>query len=203
MSRFLLPLIFLLFISCNQGDKQAAGVKQTSGDSLTIEKTISWIDDFKEFRTAAYQSDLKKVKTYFQFPIRDEGNDIWFNITDGEDEAGKFSSGRTVPITEKDFDKYYKKILHPEFIKGILKIKSEELYKTGHNETPEFGDGDISYRMYADFSKETNTLTLNLATTRPANNVGEEPEVFESNFIYKFKILPNGRLQFSDMAIAG
>ena len=70
-----------------------------------------WINDFRIFRNAVYQNDIKKTKTFFSFPILDSSNEIWtLVLTDKEKQRKKIDYEKIIPFTEIDFDKYFNKL---------------------------------------------------------------------------------------------
>lgn len=203
MYRFkhLVILLFPLILLAACQDRAATKTSETdtsavaiTADSFGIAKPISWIDDFKAFRDAAYTGNKEKLKTYFNFPIQNDPNEIWYLTAAGE--APDASS----PFTEKDWDTHHAKIFPPAFVKSLLKIKSAELYEKGEAESPDLKEDSTVYKMMAAFDKKENLLSLNLAFT----TVPEEGEdAIESNIIYTFSILPDGRLKFKKINIAG
>lgn len=200
MRYFIFFLWTLLFISCsnseNQPTKKTPVVTKRPGakDSSEAVGTIRWIDDFKNFREAVYQGQRLKVKTYFDFPVQNEHNELWWLVT----APGESEQDISKPFTEKDFDKGYDKIFTREFIKALLKLKSADLYANGEAESIGLKEGATSYKVYAGFDKDSKTLTLNLAF-----NTATEEEGGEYNVIYTFSILPSGRLKFKQLNLAG
>ncbi|SDF76975.1 hypothetical protein [Chitinophaga filiformis] len=106
-----------------------------------------------------------------------------------------------LPTTEKeDFNKIFEK----DFIKCLLKIKTEELYKTGEYTTPTFEDSlaSKSYGMIATWHKPDNTLMLNVIS-KTIFKEGEEKWVGESAVIYIFEITKKGHIKLTSVALAG
>ena len=200
--KLLVVCSLVLLLSCNNkanGDQKKKDTlpvitQAASENRVPAIDTVSWIDDFKNFRDAVYQRQKQKVKTYFSFPLKEEQNELWY-LVKGENATGKTS------FTEKDFDVYYDKIFPPAFVKTLLRIKSSDLYSKGEAESPELKEGDTQfYRMFATFDKAENILSLNLAYNiyyRDAEEWGEH------NAIYSFLVLPNGRLRFQRVNLAG
>jgi len=163
----------------------------------------AWIDDFKLFRTAVYQNDKAAVKQYFKFPLNDDGDELWYLVL-SEKEYDKISGKKKNPFLEKDFDKYYSKIFPLSFKKSILKIKADELVKSGNAESSEFKEGNTSYKMYATYDKKLRTLSLNLAyNTVIKDKDGNIEDGGESNVIYNFIINKAGHIIFKEVRLAG
>jgi hypothetical protein len=167
--------------------------------------TLTWIEDFKLFRTAIYQNDIAKVKTYFKFPVLNPNNEIWYLILP-EDQLskGKFSGSKIIPFNEKDLVQHYNNIFPKKFVKSILKIKTDELYKKGYVETAEQGDSTATYVMYVTYDKQAGLLSLNLAYNNIIRNEEDgSSDVEESNVIYYFTVQKNGKLFFKEIRLAG
>ena len=197
-------ILIFLSISCNQNTekKSVTKKKQNLETSKTENKNIvpkveinKSIESFKEFRNAIYLKDKVKVKTFFNFPINNENNEIWYLEGIADEKNLKKITDKITPFTETEFDKHYDKIFTTYFVNGILKIKSEILFNTGEYETIELTKNETKYRIYATFDKEKNEIILNLATETPIKlNDGENDliENAEYNVIYYFKI-ENGK----------
>jgi len=69
--------------------------------------TNRWIDDFREFRTAVYQQNKNKIKSFIDFPIINDNNEIWWLVYDGKGRGAQLLSDKIKPFTEKDFDLHY------------------------------------------------------------------------------------------------
>lgn len=173
---------------------------------IQINDTSTWVNDFRLFRTAVYQHDTLAIKKYFKFPVLNTNNEIWYLVlSEKEMSAKKFSSKKLVPFLEKDLRKYYSKIFPASFIKSLLKVKTEVLYKKGYFETAELHeDSTTSCRMYVTYEKRTGTLTLNLACNSIIKDEdGNILDGGESNVIYYFRVQKNGRLLFKEIRLAG
>lgn len=59
-------------------------------------------------------------------------------------------------------DKHFSKLFFKEFVNCLLKVKTEELYKSGEYQTPAIKDGATTYVLYCTVDKTDNTLLLNL-----------------------------------------
>jgi hypothetical protein len=165
--------------------------------------TTQWIKNFRTFRDAVYQRDKEKVKQFFDFPVMNEGNELWYLVYSGHEKQLSNISDSTKPFTEKDFDKYFDALFPKRFIDCLLKIKSEELWKTGSVDSKAIKDGNTTYVMSATFDKSDNSLTLNLNSNSPFKTDDGEMESSEFSEIYQFTVLSNGKIKFVRVAMAG
>ena len=165
--------------------------------------TTYWVDNFRQFRDALYRNDKSKAKEFLDFPFKNEGNEIWYLAYLGDEKAADSLDQNVKPFTEEDFDKYFNKIFTKQLIKCLLKIKTNELYKTGKSESPEIKDSSTTYKLYVTFDKANRTVELDLATKTRYKISDTEYEEGESNFIYRFMILKNGHIKLKRILIAG
>ncbi len=198
--KHLIILLFTLTV-LSWKEKDAGTVILTPGNLM--QDTLTWIDNFRDFRDAVYHNNKVKLKEFFDFPIITETNDIWYFVHGNNEKALELLTGKAKPFTEKDLDKYYDKIFSKAFISSILKIKSEALLKSGSTETPEFKTGNTIYKMYATFEKADGLLRLNLALTTPVKNDDGTIDSVESNTIYDFSVSARGEVKFKQLRIAG
>lgn len=214
MRSITLPLIVLIcfVVSCgnhstgSSNNKKAAS-PATQDNSVTAPNqagldTTKWIDNFRIFRDAVYQKDKEKVKQFFDFPVMNPGNEIWYLVYAGDDKENALSDA-IKPFTEKDFDKHFNALFPKRFINCLLKIKSEELWKTGSVDSKAIKDGNTTYILYATFDKSDNTLTLNLSSNSPFKTDEGEMDSAEFNEAYVFTVLSNGKIKFVRVALAG
>lgn len=157
-----------------------------------------WIDHFKQFRSAIYENDKAKVKAFFRFPITLSSPDIW-NLVLGS-EAEKENTKHRSSFTENDFNKFYTKLFPQHFIKALLKIKTEDLYKKGRFETQMLKDGDLGFKIFANYSLAESLLELNLYSEV---KVDDETGKAETSIIYYFTVTKEGRLVFKQVMLAG
>ena len=165
-----------------------------------------WINHFRDFRNALYNNDINKIKTYFSFPVVNINNEIWSVVlADSTDIFTGYSSDPLTPFTEKDLDRYYKKLFPKEFISSILKLKSDVLFKT-NNASVELSTSDRATggTMYASVDKEDHTLSLVLSFITVVNDDnGNSEDAGEASIGYTFLIQKDGRLLFKEVRIAG
>lgn len=192
-------MVALAFTACKNETKKA---------EMLENKTTTWINSFKEFRNAVYQDDTEKIKTFIDFPILNEGNEIWHLIyqNNKDDKSILSLPNETKPFTEADFNKNYHTLFSEPFINSILKIKTDILYKTGSFETVFIKEDESAYKIYASFDKNTNKLELHLYCEKSISyeeNGEKFEEKGESSTIYYFDILTNNQLKFRYIRMAG
>lgn len=212
---FIYLILIFICVSCNH--KNPTINTSTPGkntDSTTLTSTSSpqpdyitvktWLDDFKNFRMAVYHQDSAKLKTYFNFPVKDEGREFW-NIINGmqEESAAHRAAHPGDFFTAKDFEANYKKMFPPEFLPGILKIKSEILYKTGKAETKILSGNSKDYRFTAHFDEEDQTLYLAVNYNNGNDENGNYVSEGEYSLMFTFKILDHKKLIFDRIVSAG
>ena len=214
MRSITLPLIVLIcfVVSCgnhstgsSHNKKEAstpAAQSSVTDPNAPARDTTKWIDNFRTLRDAIYQNNKEKVKQFFDFPVKDEQNGIW-NLVYTMDEKKIGSLPESTPFTEKDFDKYFASIFPKRFINSLLKVKSEELWKTGNTETKGITEGNTTYSMSANFDKSDNVLTLGLNSRSPFKTDDGEMDAAEFSEIYQFTVLSNGKIKFMRVTFAG
>lgn len=215
MKSIALPLTLLIcfVVSCGNHSTGISNKKTTTSPALQenavttsnapAPDTTQWIEHFRAFRDAVYQGNKEKVKSFFDFPVMNEQNGIWYQAYAGDEK--KFDSiGDSIrPFTEKDFDTYFNSLFPKRFITCLLKIKSEELLKTGKAETKEMKIGNTTYVLYATFDKAENTLTLILHSNSPYKINDTEWEAAEYSEMYEFAVSKNGTIKFVRAMQAG
>ena len=166
--------------------------------------TTYWVDNFRQFRDVIFQKDKTKSKMFFNFPIKDSSNEIWYLAYDQNEKAIDKLRDFINPFTDADFDKYFDKIFTKNFVKSLLKIKANELYKKGTYETIKFKDSSTTYILYSTYNKTENTLELNFASkTVYRDEKGEPLDGGEFNVIYYFEITKKGHVKFKQIRLAG
>lgn len=192
-----------LLISCGNNATQPAIKENTQIETVqptpATNDTAKWIDSFREFRDAVYQRKKDKVKLFIELPI--SSREIWYLV--GDDSKTNLQPDEPIPFTEKDFDKHYSKLFFKEFVNCLLKVKTEELYKSGEYQTPAIKDGATTYVLYCTVDKTNNTLSLNLNSNSRVEIGNGEYEAGEGSTIYIFTILPNGRIKLKNLQMAG
>ncbi|THU40358.1 hypothetical protein FAM09_10855 [Niastella caeni] len=202
-------VVSCLIISCGNNATQPAPTGQpamkgntqveTAQLAQATSDTAKWINSFREFRDAVYQRKKEKVKPFIEFPIA--SHEIWYLV--GDDSKTNVQTDESIPFTEKDFEKHYSKLFFKEFVNCLLKVKTEELYKSGKYQTPSIKDGTTTYVLYCTVDKTDNILTLNLNSNSRVDIGNGEYESGEGSTIYIFAILPNGKIKLKKLQMAG
>lgn len=194
-------LLLLSFVLCLSTFAQKVdNVKQTT--SFKQKDTAYWVYNFREFRDAIFQHDKEKAKAFFSFPVKNESNEIWYVAYEQDERSLDRLPGTGKPFTEADFDKYFDRIFSKNFLKAILKIKTDELYKKGAYETIQLKDSSTTYMLYAGFDRKKNLLELNFASKTEYKSE-EGIDNAEFNIIYYFEITAKGHVMFKQIRIAG
>lgn len=167
--------------------------------------TTYWIANFREFRDAIFQKNKKKAKAFLDFPLKNERNEIWYLIYDHDDKKAIEKLQNTIkPFTEADFEKHFETIFSENFVKSLLKIKTDELYEKGIYETPEIKENETIYIIYSNFNRTKKTLELNFALKTEYNDSnGELVDGGEFSVIYCFVITKQGHIKLKEVRIAG
>src|SRR4051812_12529117 len=98
MKSITLPLTVLIcfVVSCGNhstgtsNNKKVEPTPATQDNSVTEPKqpgqdTTKWIDNFRTFRDAVYQRNKEKVKQFFEFPVMNPGNELWYLVYSGNE----------------------------------------------------------------------------------------------------------------------
>jgi hypothetical protein len=207
-SKFYLTIICLIVCSCQGKNLDNSKNGKDSIDNpivktkLAEKDTISWINDFKTFRTALYEKNKKVLKSFFKFPINNGNNEIWQLIYDGNESKLKTITEEAKSLSEAEFDKYFNKIFPKEFVNSILKIKTDVLLRQHGYETIMIKDGHKSYKTYASYDKQENVLTLNFYSETPIDIGDGEVDKAEFSIVYYFEV-KEGHLSFKKIMLAG
>jgi hypothetical protein len=164
--KIIFPLILTIGV-CSCGNHSSENNQPQSQPDATLSpdslKSIE-IANFRVLRDAIYHGQAEIVKNYFKFPVLNDNNQIWsLALTEGKELAHDYQLEPLVPFTEKDFDRYFKKLFPKEFITSILKIKSEDLFRKDSSSTIVFDrDTAMSYQMIGSVDEKKKSFT-----TRP------------------------------------
>ena len=209
--RILIILLSFYTFSCkNTSNKHLPDVSPTTKDTINSPSAIDQPDtgnlanNFREFRNALYVGDIEKTIPFVTLPLINSGNEIWYLVYQNRQDLIDKLPERLVPFSEKDFHKYYHKLFSKSFIQTLLKIKSDELFRTGAAESSDLKEGITSYKMYATFDKAAKMLTLNLSSeTEMKEENGEAFDKVESNIIYEFQTIDNKKIKLKQVRLAG
>lgn len=149
---------------------------------------IDWSESLSGFRKALLSGGKVTVKSFFEFPIENPGNDIWF-VADTRN-VMKMDNKKIVPFQESDFDHYYSSILPLDFRRTLEQIDISKLAKDKSTETNEIIIvSPVKSKMKATYSESAKTITLSL--------INNSVETGQFIIDYHFKILPDGNIKFS------
>jgi len=200
-------VVFFFLVACsneqNKSLKETRSVNQGNKDSLTLdlEKAPELATQFRTFRDDVFQNKKEDLKQFFDFPILNTYNEIWYHVTVGDPVTKDYPNDKVIPFSASDLDTYFPKLFPKLFIKCLLKIKSEELFEAGSFDTPFIMDGGTQHKIYATFDKEKGELNLNWYTEAPSTDDMDWP--IEYNVNYLFKIDKSGYLKFVEIRLAG
>jgi hypothetical protein len=207
-SNFYLIIICFILFSCQAKNSDNGKNKKDSIESLTVKTkldekdTIGWIKDFGTLRTALYEKNKKGLKSFFNFPINNGNNEIWYLIYEGNESKLKTITEEAKSLTEAEFDKNFDKIFPQEFVNSILKIKTDVLLKKHSYETIMFKNEQKSYKTYASYHKQENILQLNFYSETQIDLGEGEMDKAEFSIVYYFDIR-DGHLIFKKILLAG
>lgn len=204
----------IFFVSCGNktGDKNSISVQSNRDTSVIIKKSTTVISDTTwrvsliAFRDALYQGNREKLRIFFNFPIRNENNELWQLAQSGDDEIVNWDIDKIVPMSESQFNQYFDRIFPKAFINALLKVKTDSLYRFGTYETTEIKDEKEYYKMYADYDSETKLLQLHLAYRTPIKQFDGENyfiECSEFSVVYYFNVIQHKMIQFKQVRLAG
>ncbi len=191
----------VISISCSNSTqnkaKQESKIHQDENSTSTESQnpdSSTWEKNFQEFVNAILEDDREKVKSFFDFPIRSKGNEIWW-IADTRF-VMEMDQKNIVPFTEDDFDKYYSSIFLIDFRKTLEKLSLGEFFLKEKASSPKMEIvKDSKSILHATFEKTKQKLTLNLSTT--INVKGQSNTEF--SIYYEFDILKDQKLRFKDV----
>lgn len=146
------------------------------------------ISNFKKFRQAVYQNDLKNVKSFIDFPFKSKDACSLVDENTSKD-----------ILTEKDFDKYHDKIFSKMFLETVLKINTSELLRKGTTTTQYLKFNNKKSKITAAFEKP-DALILSLLSESYIENLDWKPE---QEIIYEFIVLKTGKIKLFNILIAG
>lgn len=83
--RKIFTLVAMMFSLSTLAQTKQANLKNNSVKPPVPFKqkdTTYWVVNFRQFRDAIFQKDKKKAKVFFDFPIKNESNEIWHLVYD-------------------------------------------------------------------------------------------------------------------------
>jgi hypothetical protein len=183
---FVLPFFLLFsFTSYNQFTVRLCNAK-----SIDYDLGTEWVNSFKNFRTALYDDNIIALKKFFQFPLTGSNAEFFWLFSDSDLAMKK-------KFTEKNFEKYYRKIFDKNFVHCLMKIKTDDLVKNGAFEYKYKKSKTESYTIKIAIDKKDFSIILNENSYDPAI---KDPIEFSKIFIFT---ISNGNLKFSSANAAG
>lgn len=203
MRVLLFALVLVTVISCQDESKQEIA-KTTVKTNDSAAANDEWIADFKKFRDAIYQNDKATIKSFIDFPLMNENNEIWdLAYLDEEIMPEAQAENQIKPFTEIEFDKRCPNIFPRHFTKSLLKVKTDSLLRNGQHETMALNEQDtLIYKMYTNVDSGK-ILRLHLWTNKPIKLENGEFDASEFSIIYEFDIINSKHLKFRSVRMAG
>ena len=140
--------------------------------------------------------------TYFDFPVSNDGTQIWAAVYDSVEEDKQPKEFKST-FTGNDFKEHFHSLFNEAFVKSLKAVNLQELLKTNEFTTPAIKDGASNYHMLANFDQPTSTLQLSVIFSGEADENGEEISETEHAIIYFFKFKDNKQLKFEKILFAG
>ena len=190
-----------MFLSCTNSTQHKTSSEATLQKDVSNVSAIEqgadsskWTDNFLEFKRAVTTGDRNAVKTFIDFPIKNNGNEIWY-LADSK-LVMEIDPKEIKPFTESDFDKYFSSIFALDLRKTLEKLNVEELFKTTKSTSPEMEVVENSKsKLEANYDKTTNKVTLTLLTTLK--------ELTQFAITYEFDITTDQKIKFRQVHVAG
>ncbi len=202
MKHRLVLLLVIAFVFSGNGICHASALPTVSPTDST-----AWLQQLKAFQKAIAANDTAQVKTFIDFPMTAENNEIWYLVETEDEQTDDADSSNGAPrmFTEKDFDTYYGRLFTKAFRTALPKLNVEELYKKGETETVKFTEGKTTtYFIYATFEKESNSFNLNLGyAIVERDKKGKITDSEEFGTIYFFEITNDSKIKFRKVGLAG
>ncbi|MCW3073128.1 MAG: hypothetical protein JWP69_197 [Flaviaesturariibacter sp.] len=169
------------------GQTNASIVAQNAGDN-------KWNDNFRAFVQAVTKGNSKAVKSFIDFPIKNEGNEIWY-LADSK-LVMDIDPDKIKPFTEADFDKYFSSIFTMDLRKTLERLELDQFFKsnTATSEEIEVVKGTKS-RLEASFEPTTKKVMLVV--------LSKGKEFSEFAVQYEFDVTPEQKVKFRQVRVAG
>ena len=195
----IISILICVFVSLSCTNQDQTKTKEASNNlnkvstANQIPDSNNWNKEFLEFSKAVISGDRSAVKKFIDFPIKNEGNEIWL-LADSK-LVMEIDPDNIKPFTEADYDKYFSSIFAMDLRKTLEKMNTDQLFRTHESTSPEIEVvKDVKSITTATYDKANNKLTLVL------NNKGEE---FETSIIYQFDVNPEQKFKFRQVRMAG
>jgi hypothetical protein len=176
------------------GDQVAARDVDTSFTARQSSGTGKWSDSFRKFSEAVASGDKERVKLFIDFPIRNEGNEIW--LLANPKLVEEMATDDIKPFTESDFDRYFSSIFSMDIRKTLQGLDLEQFSKTGQSSSAEMEVvKDSKTALEANYDSTAQKITLILTTA--------VEDLSEFSVLYQFDVIKNGEIKFRQVRIAG
>lgn len=188
-------LVFIAFSCADQNKASEVSSSQDNKANLSSPKpdSTAWTQSFLEFSKAIVSGDKEVVKKFIDFPIKNEGNEIWL-LADSK-LAMELDPDKIKPFTEADYDKYFSSIFSIDFRKTLEKLDTGQFFRTHESTSPEIEIvKDSKSSLIATYDKATKKIALTL------NTKGDQ---FELSEIFQFDIISGHQLKFRQVRVAG
>jgi hypothetical protein len=154
----------------------------------------NWTDNFTKLKNAIATGDRKEVKSFIDFPIKNEGNEIWY-LADSK-LVMEIDPKETKPFTESDFDEYFSSIFSLDLRKTLEVLNLEEFFRTNKSTSPdvEVVKGSKS-TLGANFDSAKRKITLALAT-----DIAEQG-TSKLTIYYQFNVLSDQSIEFGGVHV--
>ncbi len=201
-----LMLLFLLFLSCKNENKQAITNAEThvKVDTLETHPPVSkypiWILEFQRLRQALYQNDKTVLSTFFDFPLSEEqSNGLVEAIRFNSNNDNSYASNISI-TTAEDIQKHYTDLFPTKLVKALLPIKSDSLLANNFvsSSTWKNTNDNAVYNTTVSYDSADATMSLFINA-----EYGSRDEKTESAVVYLFKLTKNNQLKFDKVLMAG
>jgi hypothetical protein len=208
--RILLWTTILALSSCeaNNTRKDMPQTLEQTSTTLPSKQNIdakALEENFRRFRDAVYRNDKEAMAGFIDFPIMNEGNEIWYLVYGGDESRLSQLTEKIRPFTEKDFYAHSDRLFPAEFVQGILKIKAAALCRGESVETTELRKDSLTMFLMSgsvDFASASLHLALN-TTEKVKDETGEQQDDIEFSVMYEFNITDSGRIRLKQVRLAG
>jgi len=190
-----------IILSCTNSTRTNPSVdilsQHDTGSIITGGQTSDssrWTGNFFKLQKALTTGDRDAVKSFINFPIKSDGNEIWY-LADSK-LVMEIDPKEVKPFTETDFDKYFNSIFTLDLRETLKKLDNEEFFKTNKSTTPEIEviKGSKS-KLEASLDNSKNKITLALVT-----NLTEQGGL-KFTIYFQFDILDKQNIEFAGVHV--
>lgn len=149
---FLITLLASCQFNKSKEEKTEGFSEKAINQSHNI-KDSQWIVAYRTLREDIYQ---KRPEKFIEFPFINES--IWYLI----ESTGKENKYNKSSISIQEFNKHYGEIFDKEFISLLLKVKSNDLYKSTEFTTFKHCGDTISYSLNASYDVNEKKISISM-----------------------------------------